>query len=306
MRVCFVKAGLSLGLFASSFWILGQTAAPDPAPVRYPQVSDAADRQIDLFVSDWQGSMPRHAHGSIVLRDILTKGDNFAPPQRGATLSNANALSYARLAAGNWTTSSRLEGQQEILYIVSGEGEIAAGGTMAPLRKGVAVLIPAGIEFVVKAAAAQPLMMYVLNEPTPYGFTPRKTMLVREVSSIAAGKSVGPDSYLSTGSARVQEIFTSADGLAMEQTVAFVTLPPQTMTTPHPRRPGQEEIWVAVDGVSRVLMGTELRVLQPGMAWMPRPDGSTSHAVANKEDKPATFLYFSHFPEPAKPAAASH
>ena len=43
--------------------------------------------------------MPRHAYGSLVLRDILTRGDNFAPPQPGAILQAANYLAYGRLAA---------------------------------------------------------------------------------------------------------------------------------------------------------------------------------------------------------------
>src|ERR1700758_3569196 len=64
--------------------INGINSYPGPGLVRYEPDRQPNDRRIDLFLSDWQGSMPRSEHGSLVLRDILTRGDNFAPPQKGA------------------------------------------------------------------------------------------------------------------------------------------------------------------------------------------------------------------------------
>src|SRR5579863_1384528 len=97
--------------------INGINSYPGPEFVKYPERA-VHDRRIDLFLSDWQGSMPRFEHGSLVLRDILTRGDNFAPPQKGAVLHYANFLAMGRLAAGNSTLPSRLEGQQEVYYIL--------------------------------------------------------------------------------------------------------------------------------------------------------------------------------------------
>jgi len=111
--------------------------------------------------------MPRAEHGSLVLRDILTKGDNFDPREKGAVLHYANFFAYGRLAPGAWTTPSRLEGQQEIYYILGGEGEITAGGVTAELHQDIAVLMPVGLEFVMRCTGDQPLTMYVINEPLP-------------------------------------------------------------------------------------------------------------------------------------------
>src|ERR1700693_2147711 len=87
----------------------GGNSFDGPGDVRYQADRDSQDRRIDMFIGDWRDSMPRHAYGSLVLRDILTRGDNFSPPQPGALLQAANFLAYGRLAPGNSTTPSRLD-----------------------------------------------------------------------------------------------------------------------------------------------------------------------------------------------------
>src|SRR3984893_19036169 len=55
----------------------GGNSFAGPGDVRYQPSRDVQDRRIDMFIGDWRDSMPRHAYGSLVLRDILTRGDNF-------------------------------------------------------------------------------------------------------------------------------------------------------------------------------------------------------------------------------------
>ena len=69
------------------------------------------------------------------------------------------------------------------------------------------------------------------------------------------------------------------------------------MGEPHPHRPGQEEIWAAIDGDSLAFLGTAVRIQHPGMAYMLPPDGLTIHSNINASDKPVKFLYFAKFPE---------
>src|ERR1700743_259650 len=106
-------------------------------------------------------SMPRVEHGSLILRDM------FDPHEKGRVLHFTNFLAYGRLAPGAWTTPSKLAGQQEIYYILGGEGEITAGGETAKLHKNIAVLMPFNLKFVMHATGDDPLVMYVINEPLP-------------------------------------------------------------------------------------------------------------------------------------------
>jgi mannose-6-phosphate isomerase-like protein (cupin superfamily) len=282
--------------------INGINSYPGPEFVKYAKEREPQDRRIDLFISDWQGSLPRFEHGSLVLRDILTRGDNFAPPQKGAALRSANFFAYGRLAPGASTTPSRLDGQQEVYYVLGGEGEISAGSDTSKLHKGIAVLMPAGLEFVMKATGNEPLTMYVINEPTPGGFHPKEKMSVKDEAAARVRTPAGGDPYIVGGASGhwahiVRELFSPVDGLATEQSVITVTVNPLTMGEPHPHRPGQEEIWAAIDGTSLILMGTELRIQKPGMAYMLPPDGATIHSNINASDMPVKFLYFAKFPE---------
>jgi mannose-6-phosphate isomerase-like protein (cupin superfamily) len=282
--------------------INGINSYPGPEFIKYSADREPHDRRINFFIGDWQGSMPRFEHGSLVLRDILTHGDNFAPPEKGAVLRAANFFAYGRLAAGAWTVPSKLDHHQEIYYILGGTGEITAGGDTAKLQKNIAVLMPAGLEFVMRSIGDEPLTMYVINEPTPENFHPKDKMVIKDEAAARQRTPAGGDPYIVGGASGhwahiVKEIFSPADGLATEQSVITVTVNPLTMGEPHPHRAGQEEVWAAVDGTSLMMLGTELRIQKPGMAYMLPPDSITIHSNINAGDQPVKFLYFARFPE---------
>jgi mannose-6-phosphate isomerase-like protein (cupin superfamily) len=280
--------------------INGINSYPGPEFVKYPDRA-AHDRRIDLFISDWQGSLPRFEHGSLVLRDILTRGDNYAPPEKGATLHYANFLAYGRLPRGAWTTPSKLVGQQEVYYVLAGQGEITAGDQTAKLHKDIAVFMPAGLDFAMRSTGDEALTMYVINEPVPNEFHPRADMLVKDEASARRRTPAADDPYIVGGASGhwahiVKELFSPADGLATIQSVITVTINPLTLGEPHPHQPGQEEIWAAIEGSSLLMMGSELRIQKPGMAYMLPPDAVTTHSNINVGAQPIKFLYFAKFP----------
>jgi mannose-6-phosphate isomerase-like protein (cupin superfamily) len=276
----------------------GGNSFDGPGDVRYYAERDPQDRRIDMFMGDWRDSMPRHILGSLVLRDILTRGDNFAPPQPGAILQAANYLAYGRLQPRDSTVPSRLEREQLVYYVVGGTGEISAGGKTAALHKDIAVFIPANLEFVLKNTSDDDLRMYVVSEPTPDGFVPAKQMLVTDESKVPVRTPMVASPYTIPGASGhwahiVRDLFSKTDGLATIGDIITVTLAPLTMGEPHPHNPGQEEIWAAIDGKSLAFLGSELRVQQPGMAYMIRPDHSMTHSNINDGDTPVKFLWFS-------------
>ncbi len=71
------------------------------------------DPDIDLFIGSWTDSMPRQSHGSLVERDILTKGDPLKPPRKGAALKYVNRFVHATLEPNASTTSTTLKGEQK-------------------------------------------------------------------------------------------------------------------------------------------------------------------------------------------------
>lgn len=276
----------------------GGNSFDGPADVRYLPSRDVQDRRIDMFLGDWHDSMPRQAYGSLVLRDILTRGDNFSPPQPGALLQAVNYLAFGRLQPSDSTVPTTLSREQNVFYIVGGQGEITAGGKKAALRKDTAVFVPESLEFVMKNTGNEDLTMYVVSEPTPANFSPAKAMLVTDERQVAVRTPMAASPYTGPGASGhwahiVRDLFSKTDGLATIGDLITVTIDPLTLGEPHPHRPGQEEIWVAIDGDSLAFIGAELRVQHPGMAYMIRPDEAMTHSNINAGDKPVKFLWFS-------------
>ncbi len=93
----------------------GGNSFSGPDTIRYVSGKDVEEGHIDMFMGDWRDSMPRRVYGSLVLRDILTRGDNLNPPQPGAVLQGANFLAYGRLQPNDITTPPSLVGEQEVV-----------------------------------------------------------------------------------------------------------------------------------------------------------------------------------------------
>jgi len=242
---------------------------------------------IDMFFGHWKNSMPRHSHGSLVERDVLTKceGNPAKPTIKGAVLTRINSFSYATLSAHNSTQPTTLEGAQEIFYFMSGEGMMTAGGKTADLYGGIAVLMPAGLEFTMTNTGDEPLVMYLANEPIPEGFRPNADMLVRDVNTVPITGSTAHWSNI------VKDIFRTKDGLGTLDSFITVTLDPMTINRPHPAPKDSEVIWTMIKGTVLTCLGKELRKQPSGMAYMCPPDGETAHSSINGTDEQITFLY---------------
>jgi mannose-6-phosphate isomerase-like protein (cupin superfamily) len=250
--------------------------------------------RIDFYFGDWHTSTARTTRGSFHQQDILTRGDAMNPKQKGGVLRYVNSYTFATLAPHASTTATRLDGQQEIYFVVSGRGAAMAAGQTADLYRNIAVLMPANLEFTIVNKGDQPLTMYVINEPTPPGFRPNAAMLVKDESKLPISSSDGMWSHI------VKTIFVAADGLSTLQTVLTVTLDPLTIGKPHPF-PGEdsneiEEVWTALDGTSLAFVGNQLRRQTPGMALYHVPDNQTPHTNINQsEDTQVRFLYFARY-----------
>ena len=225
--------------------------------------AQATGDQINLYFGDWHNATPRTIRGSLVEQDILTRGDGLHPAHAGAVLRFINSYTYATLAPNASTTSTRLDGQQEIYYVESGHGTITAGGQTADLFENIAVLMPANLEFTLSNTGDQPLAMYVINEPTPPGFRPNANMLVRDENKT-------PISGIGFWAAIAKPLFKTADGLGTLESVLTVTYDPLTIGKPHPS-PNEdssdiEEVWTALHGTSLAMVGNQLRNKPP--AWL--------------------------------------
>jgi mannose-6-phosphate isomerase-like protein (cupin superfamily) len=260
-------------------------------PLAFSQ--QAAHERIEKYFGDWRSSTPRITHGTLEERDILTKGDAMNPPRKGGVLHYINSYSLATLPAGASTKATRLTGQQEILFVQSGRGTAIAGGENVRLRKNIAILVPAELEFTLKNDSSEPLMFYLVNEPTQPGFRPNSKMLVRDEDSVPITSSSGFWDHI------VKTLFVTADGLSTLEAFLTVSLDPLTLGRPHVHTTEDndiEEVWTGLEGTSIAFIGTQLFKQGPGVAYIHPPDHETPHTNINySEEEQVKFLYFARY-----------
>ena len=280
-----------------TFWFMTVPAQEAAAP-SYSKLDDVVwkpDRRKDVvnFLRNWRDSMPVRTHGSLVERDVLTTGDPLAPGVPGAVLKYARRFTHATLYAHASTTPATLQGEQEIIYITGGRGTVAAGKKTAELYPGIAVLLPEKLEFTLKNTGADPLTMYLVSEPTPAGFRPNRDILVVDENTTPIS------STTSHWCGIVKPLFQTSDGLGSLESILTCEFSPQTFFQPHSHAPDSEEVWVALDPDTWVLLGMQIWPQTPGTAFMIPPDGKTPHANFNVSDHPVKLFYFARFKDHA-------
>jgi len=247
------------------------------------------DADIDMFLSNWKDSMPRHTHGSIVERAIFTQGDPMKPTRRGAVLKYVNRFVYAALEAKASTQPTTLEKEQEVLFILSGEGAIKWKNKSAELYSGIALLIPANLEFTLTSTGDEALTMYLINEPIPDGFRPNDDLLVRDENTTPIASTRGHWSHI------VKYLFETKDGLGTMERILTVAHDPMTIGHPHSHEEGVEEASTAIKGTSIAFLGKQIRWQPPGTGYMIPPDGKTPHCNINTSEEQIKLFYFARY-----------
>lgn len=250
------------------------------------------DPDIDLFFGDWRNSIPFNTHGALTERAVLTpcEGDECKPVRKGAVLTAAKRFSRASLDPRAATIPVTLKGEQEILYIESGTGTIAAGKQIVELREGIFVLVPEGLEFTMTNTGDDPLFLYLIAEPVSANFTPKRVLTVKDEKAMP----LRDQGFLTVHwSHNGKNVFTAADGLATLLSVNYITFDPMTIGQPHSHGPKLEEVWAVIGGRNLAFLGKEIRWQEAGTAYKIPPTGTTPHSNINPGEEPCRFLYFS-------------
>ena len=247
------------------------------------------DPDIDMYLCSWKESMPFHTHGSLIERNILTRGDPLKPPAKGAVLKYINRFTHATLNAHSSTEPTVLKGEQEVIYLLSGKGTIKGRKVSADLHSGICVLIPADCTFTIQCTGDEPLTMYLINEPIPSGFRPNKDILVKNENTTPIGSTRGHWCHI------VKGLFGTADGLGTLESVITVAIDPMTIAHPHSHVEGCEEVWTEIKGTSIAFLGKQIRMQPPGTGYMIPPDGNTPHANINTGEEQIKLFYFARY-----------
>lgn len=248
------------------------------------------DPDIDMYMGNWKESWPKRIHGSLMVREILTQceSDPLSPAYRGAVLTSAKLFAYTTLIRNNVTIPVSLKGEQEIFYILSGKGTVTVGGNIYNLHPGMAFLIPENLEFSLKGGENEHLNMYMVVEPTPPGFKPANTIVIHDEAQIKAAATPGNWVYIT------KTLFKPQDGLASLRSVFIVNMEPNTFGQPRSLGVGDEEVWSALEGDVKFLLGRDVRDFPVGAAYKVPPDGAMYQANMNFSDKKVRLFGFTN------------
>jgi putative monooxygenase len=85
------------------------------------------------------------------------------------------AFGLAEFPGGTLAAAHTHAAEEEIIYILAGQGAILAGEQQAPLQPGVAVYIPPGLAHQIRADGDEPLKLVTLFSPpvTPGAYDPK-------------------------------------------------------------------------------------------------------------------------------------
>ncbi len=281
-----MRFGIGIAMLVLAALFAGSAAAQSLDGSPY---DPARDPDIDLFMTDWRDSTPAHTHGALIERAIFTRGNNPNPVRKGAVLEYVNRYVHATLPARAVTTPVTLNGEQEIVYILDGTGTISGAKETFELGPGAAVLVPAGLEFVMRNPGPDDMTMYLVSEPIPAGFRPNDRLLGRIAGGIAFGEAIVHWSHLDT------VLFQTADGLGTLENVTTCTFSPMTIGHPHSHEDGTEEAWTVIRGANIAMLGKQIRRQGPGDAYLIPNDGKTPHSNINVTDDLLTFFYFARY-----------
>jgi len=256
----------------------------DPKPY-----TPGVDADIDMYMNNWIDSTPKHTHGSLIEREILTRGEPLAPPRKGAVLTYMNRISHATLDGRYSTAPTKLKDEQEVFYICSGTGVLRWGKESAGLFEGIAFLVPPNLEFVITNTGDEPLEMYLVSEPVPADFRVNTDIIVRDENTLPYETSNVHWSMI------FKRLFSTNDGLYHIESVLTVSFAPMTMGQPHSHGEGCEETWMTLEGDVNLLLGKQLRKQPPGTAYMIPPDEKTPHAQINTSDRPIKMFHAARY-----------
>lgn len=248
---------------------------------RHPEV----DTNVDLYINHWKNSLPHQGHGGLIERDILTPGDPLRPPKKGAVLKYIKAYKRGVLQPRCNTVPTKHENEQVFFYTVSGTGWAVGGAKKAALEEGVAIFIPAGLEYRFFNPTAEQLEMIIVVEQTPAGFLPNEEMSVGSYHN--SPPSVGYHwAHIARGF-----LFDVNPKFANPMGFAVVSIDNFDIAQPHVHGPGCEEIWCQLKGKSLLFFGNRLLWQEPGEAFLIPPNNKVPHCSINHTGEHMLWLY---------------
>ncbi|MFP5275935.1 MAG: cupin domain-containing protein [Acidobacteriota bacterium] len=260
-------------------------------PRHFVGLNEKEGVSVDRFIGNPVNNPVHLSHGTLVIHEILRAGDPDHPGPQGAVLQYRKLLATAQLDGGAQTPLETYP-DEYMFFVLSGQGRLDNGKDYWDLRQDIAILVPPGAAHrFVNTSEDQPLRMIMLQWSG--GPNAKKDLIVRDVKKLP---------WCEENAHWANEshcIFSANDGLIAGERIYTVMVPPWSVSQPHSHTPGTEEIWTLLTPEpAQVLLGSDLRQLNQGQAYLVPPTGKTDHSNMNfSKTKTQWWLYIARGPE---------
>jgi mannose-6-phosphate isomerase-like protein (cupin superfamily) len=253
-----------------------------PSNCRHPGL----DTDVSLYINHWRNSPPREGHGGLLERDILTRGDPFHPPGKGAVLRYLKAYRRAELPPHAETREFKDAREQVFLYVMGGRGSIGTNDRTVELEEGMAVVVPAGLSYRLMNPASQPLELFLAAEETPADFVPQ--------TELSVGRFRDSKPLVGAHWAHIARpfIYDHEPKFANPMGFVVVSMDAFDIAQPHTHPAAAEEIWLQLKGTSLLLLGNRLLRQEAGEAFLVPPTNAVPHSSINPDGEHPLWLFF--------------
>jgi mannose-6-phosphate isomerase-like protein (cupin superfamily) len=281
-----LAAGFALAaLAAPALAQAPQAPAGGPPPatgVREPNNNLQTKVDPDRYIGDPARTITRVKRDIMLSRVILSPGEPNAQGQDGAVLRYRKEVSLDTLQPGE-ATALAAQGDQQIVYVKTGEGRLDDGARAWDLKPGLIALIPANQANRISNTGGEQLTLVTLTgAPNLGGPSSTNAILVRDIAKV---------SYVEQGVH--WNNLSKAPFNDLGEPLLIVYLGPMSIAGPHSHPPAWEEGWIKLtDAPALIQIGSEIRPWADNAGLIAPTNDQTVHAAINLSDEVESWIYF--------------
>ncbi|MBI2672831.1 NAD-dependent epimerase/dehydratase family protein [Candidatus Woesearchaeota archaeon] len=225
----------------------------------------------------------------LTLETIFARRDSQPKNESRNLLNHIVKFSFATLSPKKLTTTASYN-EQEIFYVVKGEGVIITGERRLKIGKDYAFIIPPKVDYAISNTSEENLEILVITEEAPKNS--KNEITIKDTNKIPF------DNFdpLLHWCHHSKTIFSfEKDNLTKTHYISLVYVDGEKLPEPHPHFNGHDEVWHALEGKTIMAFKDNLMCTQiPGTSILIPDNGQIPHTSINPFKETAKFFFFMH------------
>jgi quercetin dioxygenase-like cupin family protein len=243
-----------------------------------------------LIIRNWKDCRPIVTHGRLIERPIFKQinSDNKVIHTQDEVLKHIKYFAYAYLEPKVKTIPTTHDFEQEVLYVVGGQGKVVIENEEKEIGEGTFMLIPPNKNHtLINIHEFEPLEVLVLQEDVPEMSKDKSTKIViKDYHDLP----VITEHWCHIN----RHLLSQDDGLTKIHKVIIIRIEPNSISEPHSHPPDSDEVWYMLKGKCIHFLGRDVCIQKKGDAVACIPP-EAQHCLINHTNQPVQYFYFAHY-----------